>query len=126
MTYCNYSTFFFFLKTGQNAWSPRNNTYYEFIDIDFDDRQNITSIGTQGFGQEFVTEYALLYSDDGVVWQTFFSSSGSAEVGDYNSACKFASLRLSLAHRSACFLAAFILKLGTLLCLFNLLIFQFV
>lgn len=99
---------FFFLNTGQTPWSPSENSYYEFIEIHFEDRQHITSIATQGFGHEFVTEYTLLYSDDGVVWRTFYSGDGSSKVRDYSTRSKCESFNLRMGPFASSMLLLFV------------------
>ena len=70
------------LFAGDLAWSPKDNTYNHFLTVNLDDRKEIQSIATQGRAgtSEFVTEYIVLFSDDGEGWKSYASSTGEPEV----------------------------------------------
>jgi hypothetical protein len=62
---------------GQFAWRPRKMDSNEYLVVDFGARVIITSIATQGrrAAREFVTLYALQYSDNGNNW--FYYTDGN-------------------------------------------------
>ncbi|RNA34413.1 neurexin-4 isoform X2, partial [Brachionus plicatilis] len=55
---------------GQFAWRPRKMDSNEYLIVNFESRVIITSVATQGrrAAREFVTLYALQYSDNGMNW----------------------------------------------------------
>ncbi|PSN48824.1 Neurexin-4 [Blattella germanica] len=67
---------------GDLAWSPKDNTYYQFLTINLHSRKEIRSIATQGRAKtlEFITEYIVQYSDNGEGWKSYASSTGEPEM----------------------------------------------
>lgn len=68
--------------TGRSAWTPVENTYNHFLTIDLGGRQLIKRVATKGRSdtEEFVTEYILQYSDDGMQWRSYIEPSGDPQV----------------------------------------------
>lgn len=68
--------------SGELAWSAQQNNYYQYLSVEFPERQNVTKIATQGKQntREYVTEYILQYSDNADVWITYRDYSGHAKV----------------------------------------------
>lgn len=71
-----------YIISGELAWSAQQNNYYQYLSVEFPERQNVTKIATQGKQntREYVTEYILQYSDNADVWITFRDYSGHAKV----------------------------------------------
>lgn len=69
---------------GDSAWTPQENTYYNFLTIDLKERKEIKSIATKGRRStlEFVTEYIVQYSNDGHSWKSVTDPEGDIEVCD--------------------------------------------
>lgn len=67
---------------GRSAWTPVENTYNHFLTIDLGGRQLIKRVATKGRSEteEFVTEYILQYSDDGMQWRSYIEPSGDPQV----------------------------------------------
>ena len=75
-----------FEKAGnkQGGWSSRRNDVNQWLQVDLGSYTTVTRVATQGrngYGQ-WVTQYRLQYSDDGVTFQFFKEPrSSSAKVG---------------------------------------------
>ena len=69
-------------SVGDSAWTPQENTYYNFLTIDLKERKEIKSIATKGRRStlEFVTEYIVQYSNDGHAWKSVTDPEGDTEV----------------------------------------------
>ncbi|CAM6031990.1 unnamed protein product, partial [Sphagnum compactum] len=71
----------------RSAWTPVENTYYNFLVIDFGERKKIRRIATAGRARthECVTEYILQYSDDGEQWKSYTDNLGEVQLFKGNS-----------------------------------------
>jgi contactin associated protein-like 2 len=67
---------------GHSAWTPIENTYNQYITLDLGGRKKIRKIATLGRSRtkEFVTEFVILYSDDGELWKTYTDTMGQDQV----------------------------------------------
>lgn len=68
--------------SGDLVWQAATYNYYQYIRFDLGGRFNICAIATQGRSQssEFVSEYYVLWSDDGHTWITYQSDIGEDQV----------------------------------------------
>ena len=80
---------------GQFAWRPRQMDSNEYLVVDFQSRVIITSVATQGrrAAREFVTLYALQYSDNGNNW--FYYTDGN-KIIMVSLVCLFSCYRIFL------------------------------
>lgn len=66
-----------FKATGRRtgAWSSRRNDLNQWLQVDFENQATITQISTQGRGScrcsQWVTSYAISYSNDGIFFQAY-------------------------------------------------------
>lgn len=67
---------------GFSAWTPVENNYYNYLTFDLGDQRMIRTVSTLGRGhtKEFVTEYVILYSDDGEQWRPYVNPDGEVQV----------------------------------------------
>ena len=68
----------------QGSWSAARNDVNQWLQVDLGSYTTVTKIATQGRNgySQWVTEYRLQYSDDGVTFQFFKEpQSSSAKVG---------------------------------------------
>lgn len=66
------------------AWTPVENTYYNFLTFDLGDKRMIKKIATLGRAntKECVTEYIIQFSDDGEQWRSYVNPDGEVQVND--------------------------------------------
>lgn len=59
--------------TGAGGWSPSDSDHYQWLQVDFGSRKQITAIATQGrySSSDWVTQYRMLYSDTGRNWKPY-------------------------------------------------------
>lgn len=69
-------------KKGRSAWTPVENTYNHYLTIDLGGRKKIKEIATLGRPntKEYVTEFIILYSDDGELWRTYTDTDAQDQV----------------------------------------------
>lgn len=69
-------------KSGSSAWSPQDSTYNNFLWVDLGARKEIRALATAGRpgSREFVSEYAVQYSDDGDAWKSCTDTLGDVQV----------------------------------------------
>jgi len=68
----------------QGSWSSRPNNVNQWLQVDLRSYTTVTKVATQGRNghSQWVTQYRLQYSDDGVTFQFFKEpQSSSAKVG---------------------------------------------
>ena len=68
----------------QGSWSARSNDVNQWLQVDLGSYTTVTKVATQGRNgnSQWVTQYRLQYSDDGVTFQFFKEpQSSSAKVG---------------------------------------------
>lgn len=67
---------------GHSAWTPVETTYNHYITIDLGGRKKIKRISTLGRARtkEYVTEFIVLYSDDGELWRTYTDEDAQDQV----------------------------------------------
>jgi len=75
-----------FKKAGykQGSWSAAKNNVNQWLQVDLGSYTTVTKVATQGRNaySQWVTQYRLQYSDDGVIFQFFKEPrSSSAKVG---------------------------------------------
>jgi len=76
-----------FKQTGskRGSWSARRDDVNQWLQVDLGSYTTVTKVATQGRngqGSQWVTQYRLQYSDDGVTFQFFEEpQSSSAKVG---------------------------------------------
>ena len=75
-----------FKRSGYKAgsWSARSNDVNQWLQVDLGSYTTVTKVATQGRNgySQWVTQYRLQYSDDGVTFQFFKEpQSSSAKVG---------------------------------------------
>ncbi|XP_069067610.1 contactin-associated protein-like 2 isoform X2 [Pleurodeles waltl] len=60
-------------RGGAGGWSPLDNDNYQWLQVDFGNRKQISSIATQGrySSSDWVTQYRVLYSDTGRNWKPY-------------------------------------------------------
>ncbi|KAK9396600.1 hypothetical protein NXF25_019961, partial [Crotalus adamanteus] len=58
---------------GAGGWSPSESNHYQWLQVDFSNRKQISSIATQGrySSSDWVTQYRMLYSDTGRNWKPY-------------------------------------------------------
>ncbi|KFO27141.1 Contactin-associated protein-like 2 [Fukomys damarensis] len=58
---------------GAGGWSPSDSDHYQWLQVDFGNRKQISAIGTQGrySSSDWVTQYRMLYSDTGRNWKPY-------------------------------------------------------
>uniref|UniRef100_A0A8C3VG75 Contactin associated protein 2 n=1 Tax=Catharus ustulatus TaxID=91951 RepID=A0A8C3VG75_CATUS len=64
---------FCFYTTGAGGWSPSDSDHYQWLQVDFGSRKQISAIATQGrySSSDWVTQYRMLYSDTGRNWKPY-------------------------------------------------------
>ena len=57
----------------QGAWSSRYNNHFQFFQVDFRKATKVSHVATQGRqnANQWVTQYRLAYSQDGVNWALY-------------------------------------------------------
>uniref|UniRef100_A0A8C2UK34 Contactin associated protein 2 n=1 Tax=Chinchilla lanigera TaxID=34839 RepID=A0A8C2UK34_CHILA len=60
-------------RGGAGGWSPSDSDHYQWLQVDFGNRKQISAIGTQGrySSSDWVTQYRMLYSDTGRNWKPY-------------------------------------------------------
>ncbi|XP_029445441.1 contactin-associated protein-like 2 [Rhinatrema bivittatum] len=60
-------------RDGAGGWSPLDSDHYQWLQVDFGNRKQISSIATQGrySSSDWVTQYRMLYSDTGRNWKPY-------------------------------------------------------
>ncbi|XP_072910474.1 contactin-associated protein-like 2 isoform X1 [Hemitrygon akajei] len=60
-------------RGGAGGWSPLDTDHYQWLQLDFGNRKQVTAIATQGrySSSDWVTQYRLLYSDKGRNWKPY-------------------------------------------------------
>ncbi|EPQ05623.1 Contactin-associated protein-like 2, partial [Myotis brandtii] len=55
------------------GWSPSDSDHYQWLQVDFGNRKQISAIATQGrySSSDWVTQYRMLYSDTGRNWKPY-------------------------------------------------------
>ncbi|ETE57090.1 hypothetical protein L345_17198, partial [Ophiophagus hannah] len=55
------------------GWCPSESNHYQWLQVDFGNRKQISSIATQGrySSSDWVTQYRMLYSDTGRNWKPY-------------------------------------------------------
>lgn len=75
-----------FKKAGykQGAWSARRNDVNQWLQVDFGSYTTATKVATQGRNgnSQWVTQYRVQYSDDGVTFQFFKEPQSSSSKVD--------------------------------------------
>uniref|UniRef100_A0A8C3SJJ5 Contactin associated protein 2 n=1 Tax=Chelydra serpentina TaxID=8475 RepID=A0A8C3SJJ5_CHESE len=61
------------VSTGAGGWSPSDSDHYQWLQVDFGSRKQISTIATQGrySSSDWVTQYRMLYSDTGRNWKPY-------------------------------------------------------
>ena len=59
--------------SGAGGWSPSDSDHYQWLQVDFGNRKQISAIATQGrySSSDWVTQYRMLYSDTGRNWKPY-------------------------------------------------------
>lgn len=62
-----------FNPTGAGGWSPSDSDHYQWLQVDFGNRKQISAVATQGrySSSDWVTQYRMLYSDTGRNWKPY-------------------------------------------------------
>lgn len=60
-------------RGGAGGWSPLDSDNYQWLQVDFGNRKQISSIATQGrySSSDWLTQYRVLYSDTGRNWKPY-------------------------------------------------------
>ncbi|KAJ7403666.1 hypothetical protein WISP_149686 [Willisornis vidua] len=60
-------------RGGAGGWSPSASERYQWLQVDFGSRRQLSAIATQGrySSSDWVTQYRLLYSDTGRNWKPY-------------------------------------------------------
>ncbi|KAM6451538.1 contactin-associated protein-like 2 isoform 2-T2 [Liasis olivaceus] len=60
-------------RGGAGGWCPSESNHYQWLQVDFGNRKQISSIATQGrySSSDWVTQYRVLYSDTGRNWKPY-------------------------------------------------------
>ncbi|XP_039380015.1 contactin-associated protein-like 2 [Mauremys reevesii] len=60
-------------RGGAGGWSPSDSDHYQWLQVDFGSRKQISAIATQGrySSSDWVTQYRMLYSDTGRNWKPY-------------------------------------------------------
>ncbi|XP_075413558.1 contactin-associated protein-like 2 [Tenrec ecaudatus] len=60
-------------RGGAGGWSPSDSDHYQWLQVDFGSRKQMSAIATQGrySSSDWVTQYRLLYSDTGRNWKPY-------------------------------------------------------
>ncbi|XP_060103746.1 contactin-associated protein-like 2 [Heteronotia binoei] len=60
-------------RGGAGGWCPSDSDHYQWLQVDFGNRKQISSIATQGrySSSDWVTQYRMLYSDTGRNWKPY-------------------------------------------------------
>lgn len=71
-----------YTRKGSSSWTAQNGTFLEHIDIDLQSLHNITRLETQGrpHSDEYVSEFKLLHSTDGIHWVGASTPDGYEQV----------------------------------------------
>ncbi|EPY75215.1 hypothetical protein CB1_001748003 [Camelus ferus] len=58
---------------GAGGWSPSDSDHYQWLQVDFGNRKQISAVATQGrySSSDWVTQYRMLYSDTGRNWKPY-------------------------------------------------------
>jgi hypothetical protein len=69
---------------GAGGWSPSDSDHYQWLQVDFGNRKQISAIATQGrySSSDWVTQYRMLYSDTGRNWKPYHQD-GNIWVSHY-------------------------------------------
>ena len=64
---------FCFHPPGAGGWSPSDSDHYQWLQVDFGSRKQISAVATQGrySSSDWVTQYRMLYSDTGRNWKPY-------------------------------------------------------
>lgn len=59
--------------SGAGGWSPSDSDHYQWLQVNFGNRKQISAIATQGrySSSDWVTQYRMLYSDTGRNWKPY-------------------------------------------------------
>lgn len=70
---------------GGNAWTASNSDFGQYLIIDLGQVMNITAVATQGrmLHNEYVTEYRISYSTNGLDYMEFKEEDGNAKVSSF-------------------------------------------
>lgn len=68
-----FTSLFCFNPTGAGGWSPSESNHYQWLQVDFGNRKQISAIATQGrySSSDWVTQYRMLCSDTGRNWKPY-------------------------------------------------------
>uniref|UniRef100_A0A8C9URN6 F5/8 type C domain-containing protein n=1 Tax=Spermophilus dauricus TaxID=99837 RepID=A0A8C9URN6_SPEDA len=71
-------------RGGAGGWSPSDSDHYQWLQVDFGNRKQISAIATQGrySSSDWVTQYRMLYSDTGRNWKPYHQD-GNIWVSHY-------------------------------------------
>uniref|UniRef100_A0AC11B3T7 Contactin associated protein 2 n=1 Tax=Ovis aries TaxID=9940 RepID=A0AC11B3T7_SHEEP len=60
-------------RGGAGGWSPSDSDHYQWLQVNFGNRKQISAIATQGrySSSDWVTQYRMLYSDTGRNWKPY-------------------------------------------------------
>ncbi|XP_032340262.1 contactin-associated protein-like 2 [Camelus ferus] len=60
-------------RGGAGGWSPSDSDHYQWLQVDFGNRKQISAVATQGrySSSDWVTQYRMLYSDTGRNWKPY-------------------------------------------------------
>ncbi|XP_014670433.1 PREDICTED: neurexin-4-like, partial [Priapulus caudatus] len=74
------------LNSVHDAWTSGITDYNQYIQVDLRRRHEITGIGTQGRGgsDDYITEYHVLYSDNGRDWMDYVNKLGRTKTFNAN------------------------------------------
>ncbi|KAI4585184.1 hypothetical protein MJG53_006718 [Ovis ammon polii x Ovis aries] len=69
-------------RGGAGGWSPSDSDHYQWLQVNFGNRKQISAIATQGrySSSDWVTQYRMLYSDTGRNWKPYHQD-GNIWVG---------------------------------------------
>ncbi|KAF5914430.1 hypothetical protein HPG69_016380 [Diceros bicornis minor] len=61
------------VSSGAGGWSPSDGGRYQWLQVEFGDRKQISAVATQGrySSSDWVTQYRMLYSDTGRNWKPY-------------------------------------------------------
>ncbi|XP_042327132.1 contactin-associated protein-like 2 [Sceloporus undulatus] len=60
-------------RGGAGGWCPSDSDHYQWLQVDFGNRKQISAVATQGrySSSDWVTQYRMLYSDTGRNWKPY-------------------------------------------------------
>uniref|UniRef100_A0A8C6YMH3 F5/8 type C domain-containing protein n=1 Tax=Nothoprocta perdicaria TaxID=30464 RepID=A0A8C6YMH3_NOTPE len=60
-------------RGGAGGWSPSDSDHYQWLQVDFGSRKQLSAVATQGrySSSDWVSQYRMLYSDTGRNWKPY-------------------------------------------------------